>query len=175
MNASGRANCHRRELLAASFFGGAALLANLALANPAQAASRGALFDRAAYDRYVALMNARDTRFLEYYTDDIKFEMGIRGKAEVLNFYTSQWLHVTETLEVVFFCSDTAGAAAEVRSELRCIRDFDDSTIFGRALKAGEVQRVRGYVFYMLNDQGLITEIKGPPPEVLQPWHFEPA
>jgi hypothetical protein len=168
MKTTGQAKCHRRELLLASIAGGTALLVG-----PAQAASRNVLFDRAAYDRYVALMNTHDTRFAEYYSDDIKFEMGIVGKAQVIGFYRSQWLHVTETLEVVFFCSDATGAAAEVRSELRCIRNFDDTTIFGRVLKAGEVQRVRGYVFYMLNDQGLISEIKGPPPEVTQPWQFE--
>lgn len=162
--------CHRRELLLASIVGGTAVLAG-----PVQAASCRMSLDRAAYDRYVALMNARDTRFAEYYADDIQFEMGIRGKAQVMDFYRSQWLHVTEKLEVDFFCSDVTGAASEVRSELRCVRDFNDTTIFGRALKAGEVQRVRGYVFYTLNDQGLMTRIKGPPPEVTQPWQFEPA
>jgi len=160
----------RRELVVSSL-AGAAVLAPL----PALAATTPVRFDRAAYDRYVRLMNAGDPRFAEYYADDIKFEMNIRGKAGVLNFYAQQWQHMKETLEVVFFCSDVTGAAAEVRSELRCIKDFDDTTIFGRALKAGEVQRVRGYVFYLLNPQGLITEVRGPPPEVLQPWRLEKA
>lgn len=160
--------CHCRKLLLATVAGGAAMLVG-----EASAATGRQAFDRQAYDRYVALMNGRDIRFADFYADDIRFEMGITGKAAVLDFYHSQWLHVVETLEVDFFCSDAQGAAAEVRSELRCIRDFDDASIFGRALKAGEVQRVRGYVFYMLNADGLITRIKGPAPEVLQPWHFE--
>jgi hypothetical protein len=160
--------CHRRELLMTSLVGG-----TLLSGGQAKAASRRTPFDRTAYNRYVTLMNAQDTRFVEYYADNIRFVMGIRGKAEVLKFYRSQWLNVTESLKVEFFCSDASGAAAEVRSELRCIHDFNDTTIFGRALKAGEVQRVRGYVFYVLNDRGLITEIKGPPPEIIQPWHIE--
>jgi len=139
------------------------------------AATPGVTFDRAAYDRYVRLMNAGDPAFAEYYADDIKFEMNIRGKRGVLDFYSRQWQFMKETLEVVFFCSDVAGAAAEVRSELRCIQDYDDTTTFGRALKAGEVQRVRGYVLYVLNAHGLISEVRGPPPEVLQPWHVEAA
>ena len=99
--------------------------------------------------------------------------MGIRGRSNVLDFYRHQWPFLKETLEISFFCSDATGAAAQVRSELRCIKDNNDNKMFGRALKAGEVQRVRGYVFYTLNPQGLITEIKGPPPEVVQPWRLE--
>jgi hypothetical protein len=120
-------------------------------------------------------MNAGDLRFADYYADDIRFVMDIRGKADVLTFYARQRPFVKETLDISFFCSDAAGAAAEVHSELRCIRDCDDTTIFGRALKAGEVQRVRGCLLYVLNARGRITQIKGPPPEILQAWRLEPA
>jgi hypothetical protein len=170
MKAPEPANGLRRAFLATSLVGGAALLPTAA-----PAASCAVPFNRAAYERYVGLMNAKDLRFVEYYADDIKFEMNIRGKSNVLDFYRHQWPYVTETLEISFFCSDATGAAAQVRSELRCNKDNNDTTTFGRALKAGEVQRVRGYVFYTLNAQGLITEIKGPPPEVLQPWRLEVA
>jgi hypothetical protein len=170
MKTSESANGQRRALLAASLVGGAVLLPGAA-----RAASCSVPFNRAAYERYVGLMNAEDPRFVEFYADDIKFEMNIRGKASVLDFYRHQWPYVKETLEISFFCSDAAGAAAQVRSELRCIKDNSDTRTFGRALKAGEVQRVRGYVFYTLNAQGLITEIKGPPPEVVQPWRLEKA
>ncbi len=163
------ANSRRREILATSLVGGAALLPSAARA----AASCSVPFNRTAYERYVGLMNAADPRFVEYYADDIKFGMNIRGRSNVLDFYRHQWPQVKERLEISFFCSDATGAAAQVRSELRCIKDNNDTTIFGRALKAGEVQRVRGYVFYMLNAQGLITEIDGPPPEVLQPWRLQ--
>ena len=167
---AGRAKPHRRTLLVASLAGAAALppLAGWT-------ATRGAPLDRAAYDRYVRLMNAGDLRFVDYYADDIKFVMQIRGKASVLNFYARQRPYVKESLEVLFFCSDATGAAAELRSDLRCIRDCADATIFGRALKAGEVQRTHGYLLYVLNAQGKITEIKAPPPEILQPWRIEGA
>jgi hypothetical protein len=158
----------RRDVLVSLLVGAAAVLST-----PGQAAARHTAFDRPAYDRYVRLMNAHDARFTDYYADDIKFEMNIRGKAGVLEFYQRQWAYVAETLEVLFFCSDATGAAAEVRSELRCVKDYDDTTTFGRALKVGEVQRVHGYVFYTLNPQGLVTQIKGPTPEVTQPWRFD--
>ena len=99
--------------------------------------------------------------------------MQIRGKAAVLDFYARQRPYVRERLQVLFFCSDATGAAAEVRSELRCIKDCDDTTIFGRALKAGEVQRTHGYLLYVLNAQGRIAEIKAPHPEIEQPWRLE--
>ena len=137
---------------------------------PAVAESSAARFDRTAYDRYIGLMNAGDLRFVDYYADDIRFVMKIRGRAGVLDFYARQRPFVKERLAVTFFCSDRTGAAAEVRSEVRCIRDCADTTIFGRPLKAGEVQTIRGCLLYVLDARGLVAEIKGPPPEILQPW-----
>lgn len=161
----------RRDILAASLAS-----VPLVLAGPGRAAEPcGVRFDRAAYDRYAGFMNAGDPRVVDFYADDIKFVMQIHGKAAVRDFYARQRPFVTESLEVLFFCSDATGAAAEVRSQLRCIRDCDDTAIFGRALKAGEVQRTHGYLVYMLNAKGLIAEIKGPPPEFIQPWRIEPA
>ncbi len=145
---------------------GAAALVPLA----AVAESSATRFDWTAYDRYIGLMNAGDLRFVDYYADDIRFVMNIRGRAGVLDFYARQRPFVKERLAVTFFCSDRTGAAAEVRSEIRCIRDCADTTIFGRPLKAGEVQTIRGCLLYVLDARGLVAEIKGPPPEILQPW-----
>ncbi|NKJ42177.1 nuclear transport factor 2 family protein [Novosphingobium sp. SG720] len=132
--------------------------------------SRGR-FDRAAYARYIALMNAGDLRFVDYYADDVRFVMGIRGRADVRAFYQRQQPFVRERLDVLFFCADTHGAAAQVRSEIRCIRDCDDHGLFGRALRAGERQVIRGCLLYSLNAAGQITAVDGPPPEILEPWH----
>jgi len=168
LSKAARAKPHRRTFLVAALAGAAALPAL-----PGRTAARRVPFDRAAYDRYVGLMNAGDPRLVEFYADDIKFVMQIRGKAAVLRFLARQRPYVKESLDVLFFCSDATGAAAEVRSQLRCIRDCDDTTIFGRALKAGEVQRTHGYLLYVLNAQGKIAEIKAPPPEIEQPWRME--
>jgi hypothetical protein len=166
----GGAKPDRRKLLMTSLAGAAALPLL-----PSRAAACRVPLDRAAYDRYVALFNAGDPRFTNHYADGVKFVMNIHGKAGVLNFYARQRPYVKELLEVLFFCSDATGAAAEVRGEFRCIKDCDDTTIFGRALKAGEVQRTHGYLLYVLNAHGMITEIKGPPPDILQPWRIETA
>ena len=127
-------------------------------------------FDRTAYDRYIGLMNAGDLRFVNYYADDIRFVMNLRGRAAVLDFYARQRPYVRERLRVDFFCSDKTGAAARVVSEIRCIQDCDDTRIFGRSLKAGDVQQVRGCLLYVLDARGLIAAIEGSPPEILRPW-----
>ena len=155
----------RRALLATALAGTGALVPLASKAAPGRVR-----FDRTGYDRYIALMNAGDTRFVEYYANDIRFVMNIRGRARVLEFYARQRAFVREWLAVRFFCSDETGAAAEVESEIRCIQDCDDTSVFGRALKAGEVQRVRGCLLYVLDGWGRIGEIKAPPPEVLEPW-----
>lgn len=167
MRIAEKTSTDRRKFLIASLTGAAGIVPISSVA-----AETSALLDRAAYDRYIRLMNAADLKFVDYYADDIKFVMNIQGKANVLNFYAAQRPYVKEDIEVLFFCSDTAGAAAVVHSELRCIQDCDNASIFGRMLKAGEVQQVRGYLFYKLNDHGKIVEITGPPPEILRPWHM---
>lgn len=155
-----------------AFMGAALLGATAPLPLQGRAGRPAAALDRAGYGRYLRLMNVGDTRFLDYYADDVRFVMNIRGRSNVAKFYAAQRPYVKETLELLFFCSDTTGAAAQVISELRCIADCDDRTLFGRALKAGEVQRIRGCLLYVLDDAGRIAEIKGPPPEVLEPWHI---
>ena len=159
---------NRRTLFAATIAGAAVFVPRRSRATCASVP-----LDRAAYDRYVALFNAADPRFTDYYDDNIKFVMNVRGKAGVLAFYARQRPYVKESLEILFFCSDATGAAAEVHGAFRCIKDCDDPTIFGPALTAGEVQRTHGYLLYRLNGHGKISEIKGPPPEVIQPWRIE--
>ncbi|MEC3951111.1 nuclear transport factor 2 family protein [Sphingobium sp. HWE2-09] len=165
---TGRAETHRRAFLAGSLVGVASFLPK-----PSQAAVHDTPFDRTAYDRYIQLMNKGDLQFADYYADDIQFVMNIRGKAGVLAFYARQRPYIRETLKILFFCSDRKGAAAQVHSEVHCIRDCDDTTLFGRALKVGEHQTIRGCLLYSLNDQGKIIEINGPPPEILTPWRMD--
>lgn len=164
-----RSTLSRRRLFALSLAGAIPLVSISARATPQRVP-----FDRKAYNHYVGLMNEGDLRFTDYYAEDIKFIMNIRGKVDVMAFYDRQRLYVKETLQVLFFCSDSSGAAAQVHSELRCIRDCEDSRIFGRALKAGEVQQVRGCLLYDLDAQGKIGQIMGPPPEIITPWRPGP-
>jgi hypothetical protein len=130
------------------------------------------LLNRADFDRYVALFNAADPRFADFYADDISFLTFLKGKEAVLDFYARQRPYVREKLVPVFFCADADGAAAEVQGEFRCIKDCDDPAVFfGATPKAGQVQRTHGYLLYVLDSEGKIAEIKGPPPEIVQPWH----
>lgn len=155
---------NRRQLIATS------LIAATASPSLARAAERRTPFDRAAYDRYVALFNAEDPKFTDFYSDDVQFVMGIKGKAGVLAFYERQQSYAKETLEVEFFCSDAGGAAAEVRGTMRCYKDCTDLTVFGQPVKAGQVQVMHGYLLYVLDAHGKIALIKGPRPDIVQPW-----
>ena len=161
---------NRRAFLTASLGGAGALLSGADRAAPHREP-----FDRAAYDRYIRLMNSSSPQVVDYYADDVWFVLNIRGKAAVRDFYARHRPFVRESIEVLFFCSDAGGAAAEVHSTMRCIKDCDDTSIFGRPLKAGEVLRTHGFLFYVLNTRGLIVQIKGPPPEILQAWRMEGA
>lgn len=155
---------NRRQLIANS------LIAAAATPLVARATEPRTPFDRAAYDRYVALFNAEDPKFTDFYADDIQFIMGIKGKAGVLGFYERQRPYVKETLEVEFFCSDAGGAAAEIRGTMRCYKDCTDPSIFGQPVKAGQVQIMHGYLLYVLDARGKIAEIKGPRPDIIEPW-----
>lgn len=159
----------RRNVLAGSVLGAAALLP---AAGKACAVKRLPL-DRAAFDRYFALFNAGDQHFVDYYADDVDFLGFLKGKPAVLEFYAAQRPYIKESIELLFFCSDTNGAAIEVRGMFRCIKETPDATLAGRVLKVGEVQRTHGYILYVLNDQGKIVQMKGPPPEIVQPWKLE--
>jgi hypothetical protein len=99
--------------------------------------------------------------------------MDIRGRANVPDFYRKQWACINEALEISFYCADAAGAAAEVLSKLRCVKDNNETPVFGRAQKAGEVQRVRGCGLHALNARGPSTETRGAQLEVVQPWRLE--
>lgn len=159
---------NRRNLMAASLTAG--LAAAAAAAPSAQAASCGVPLDRARYEKYVALFNAADPAFMDFYVEDIDFLGFAKGRSGVLAFYAKQRPYVKETLELVSFCSDAGAAAVEVLGEFRCIADCDDPAVFGRPLKKGMVQRTHGYMFYELTAAGLIKKIKGPPPEGMGQW-----
>jgi hypothetical protein len=163
----------RHFLTLAASLAGETLFSLPGQALPAQATTCGVSFDHATYKRYVELFNAADPGFTDYFSDKINFLNFLHGKAQVLAFYDKRQPYVKETIEVLFFCSDAGGAAAEVHGEFRCIQDCDDLKIFGRRMTAGEVQRAHGYLFYVLDDKGKIAAIKGPPPEVVQPWKIE--
>ncbi|WP_157190148.1 hypothetical protein [Novosphingobium sp. Rr 2-17] len=72
----------------------------------------------------------------------------------MLEIYARQRPYVRESLEIIFFCADAQRAAAEVSGTFRCIKDCDDTSIFGQTLRVGEAQRTNGFLIYKLNNRG---------------------
>jgi hypothetical protein len=105
---------------------------------------------------YVRLFNANDPRFIRYYHDDVVFELGattvIRGPTAIRDFYVPVKAHIHEKVEVTQFISDANGVAAELPTEFRVYKDWENG-FFQRPLKAGEVMRTISFGFYEVKDR----------------------
>jgi hypothetical protein len=110
---------------------------------------------REEFLEYVALFNANDPRFIRYYHDDVVFELGttvIKGAAAIRDFYVPVKAHIHEKVEVAQFISDATGIAAELPTEFRVYKDWENG-FFQRPLKAGEVMRTISFGLYEVKDR----------------------
>jgi hypothetical protein len=172
-----RIHLPRRRFLAAS---AAATLLPASAAVAAQGAgtrpdagSCGGL-TREQFLEYVSLFNANDPRFIRYYHDDVVLELGareIRGAAQIRDFYAGVKAHIREKVEVSHFVADATGIAAELPTEFRCYRDWNDS-FWQRPLKAGEVLRIVSFGLYWVED-GRFRRIKSARYRQINDWQME--
>lgn len=164
---------HRRAVLgagAASAFLGAGA-STWPGAEAAEAAC--AAVTRAQFDDYIALFNDNDPSFVKYYHPDVVLELGdrqIRTAKGIADFYAEVKAHVKETLEIGHFVSDRTGLAAEIPTEFRCFKDWDN--FLGRPIEAGQVFRVVSFVMYRVED-GKFAHIKSARAKLLNDWRFE--
>ncbi|MGU7773848.1 nuclear transport factor 2 family protein [Burkholderia sp. MR1-5-21] len=162
---------NRRTALAGLLAGaGAALLAT------SRAESCTVPIDRARFQHYLELFAAGDPAYLQYYADDVVLAIGeraeLRGPQAIEARFRKLREDFVETFELLFFCSDTSGVAVEMAGSYRCIRDVENSEIFGRSVRKGEVRRHRGVVLYTVAN-GRIQYIRGPKPQLLNDWRLE--
>lgn len=162
----------RRTFLVASSAG---LAAAAPLAADAQTCK--APFDRARFQKYIDLYCAFDPAFMDFYAEDVVMNLGpfqARGRQAIYDAYKPTRYNMKETIDVIFFTSDAGGMAAQVNGGFFCTGDIDNKDKrWDRPLKKGEVRRVRGVLLYTLDKNGKIKTIDGPPPEIIQDWHFE--
>jgi hypothetical protein len=167
----------RRRLLN----GGIALAAGAAatIARPslsvAAAPSCGG-FTREEYMEYVEFFNNNDPRFLRYYHDDVVFELGttvIKGASAIRDFYAPVKAHIHEKVEVTEFLSNATAIAAELPTEFRCYKDWENG-YFQRPLKAGEVMRTISFGLYEVKDRKF-KHIRAARYKQLNDWRMEPA
>jgi hypothetical protein len=138
----------------------------------AERANRG--FTRDEFMEYVGLFNANDPGFVQFYHDDVVLELGtqqIRTPQGIRDFYQEVKAHIHERVEVTHFVSDPTGIAAELPSEFKVYRDWENG-FFRRPLKAGEVLRIVSFALYWV-DGGKFRRIKSARQKLVNDWQME--
>lgn len=133
-------------------------------------------FSREEFMEYVALFNANDPKFIRYYHDDVVFELGatvIRGATAIRDFYGPVKAHIHEKVEVAQFIADATGIAAELPTEFRCYKDWENG-FFQRPLKAGEVMRTISFGLYEVQDRKF-RHIRAARYKQIHDWRMEPG
>lgn len=168
------AGLSRRRVL-----GGSVALATgvvAAAAAPSRAANACGGLTREEFLEYVTLFNANDPRFIRYYHDDVVFELGtttIKGATAIREFYTPVKAHIHEKVEVAAFVSDATGIAAELPTEFRCYKDWENG-YFQRPLKVGEVMRTISFGLYEVKDRKF-KHIRAVRYKQIHDWRMESA
>lgn len=131
---------------------------------------------REEFLEYVALFNANDPKFIRYYHDDVEFELPgtvIKGATAIRDFYGPVKAHIHEKVEVTQFISDATGIAAELPTEFRVYRDWENG-YFQRPLKKGEVMRTISFGMYEVKDRKF-RRIRATRYKQIHDWRMEPA
>lgn len=131
---------------------------------------------REEFLKYVTLFNANDPRFIEFYHDDVVFELNsatvIKGATAIRDFYAPVKAHIHEKVEVAAFVSDATGIAAELPTEFRVYKDWENG-FFQRPLKAGEVMRTISFGLYEVKDRKF-RRIRATRYKQIHDWRMEP-
>jgi hypothetical protein len=131
---------------------------------------------REEFLEYVALFNANDPKFIRYYADDVVFELPgtvIKGATAIRDFYGPVKAHIHEKVEVAQFISDATGIAAELPTEFRVFKDWENG-YFQRPLKAGEVMRTISFGMYEVKDRKF-RRIRATRYKQIHDWRMEPG
>jgi hypothetical protein len=118
--------------------------------------------DRAAYERYLALFNARDYEaVLAHFTDDLEVVFAgyaLRSKQQVRDFYAFLHSHVREEIAVTRYLSDGSTIALEAAVRLTGIKPLTPEILaekgFARlvAPPVGVTVEIPQFIHYHLKD-----------------------
>ena len=119
------------------------------------------------YAEYLKLFNARDDRWVEFYSKDIIFDHGegygiLQGRQAVLDFYHRAWADVDEEVVPGKIAIDNENGImmVEITTRLRAKHDNAKLGAFRVFAHQGDLLVVPGVIAYGLAD-GLITTIAG--------------
>jgi hypothetical protein len=121
-----------------------------------------AMMDRAAYDRYVAVFNARDyDAVCDFYADPPTmsfFGVDIRSRDDMKRFYSFLHGHVRESITVENFAASDTLVAVIAHVRIEAFRDLDADTLAANGcgglfpIAAGDVQTLRQFLLYHVKD-----------------------
>lgn len=127
----------------------------------------GPVMDRARYEQYAAAFNARDyDRVFDFYVEQPQisfFGVHIRSRADLKRFYTFLHSYLVETIRVEKFAASAELVAVEGIVRVEGIRDLDRATLEAHGygglhpIRAGEVQEMRQYIHYHLQDGRFVS------------------
>jgi hypothetical protein len=129
---------------------------------------------REKFMEYMTLFNNNDPGFIKFYHDDVILELNttqIKTPQGIRDFYKEVKAHIHEKVEVSHFVSDATGIAAELPTEFKVYRDWENG-FFQRPLKAGEVMRTISFVLYWVQD-GKFRHIKSARYRQIHDWRME--
>jgi hypothetical protein len=134
------------------------------------------MLDRARYDRYLAAFNAKDyDGVADFYVDPPRMEffgIVITSRRELKEFYS--WLHsaVKESVTLRNFAASETCTACDAIVRIEALRDLTREELDAKGatgffpIKAGEVQEIRQFIFYSVQD-GLIKQVEAALPSQL--------
>jgi len=129
---------------------------------------------RERYDQYIALYNANDPAFAQFYQDNVVMETTppLTSARAIVDFSRELRTYVTEHITVEYYVAGDTGSAAQFLGEFHCVRDMPltaMSGLFGKAVKKGQVLKQRGIILYGVKDSKF-TFIRAAPPIIVQDW-----
>jgi hypothetical protein len=120
------------------------------------------MINKAAFDHYIALFNAKNPQAFEAcFADDIVMQNGhliMKGIPAVKEHYRKIWSVMKEELNVVNYTSDGDNLAIEMKTHFTVLNDTDESP-FG-PIKKDENFDYHGVIMYKINADGKFYDIK---------------
>jgi hypothetical protein len=110
---------------------------------------------REDFDRYIDAFNRGDLQTLkQFYCEDVVFRLGakmeIRGRENIVAFYTEVLKKVQEVLTIRQVVADDTGLAAEIDTEFKAL--VDDPDFIAGPLVKGESIFITSLVIYRFRD-----------------------
>lgn len=130
--------------------------------NDQEASKSYQMLNRASFDNYIAMFNAKNPQAFEaYFADDMRMQNGhlvLSGIPAVKEHYHKIWSLMKEELNVVNYVSDGSSLAVEMKTHFTVMHDSDNSP-FGK-VKKGENFDYHGVIIYKINHMGKFNDIK---------------